>query len=152
MLNVDAAPRAYDYNKWELDFLIDHIVNIHHTYVQESIPLIVQYANRVEEVHGHHYIEVIEINKLFTEVASELASHMKKEEIILFPYIKKLLNLKKDGCYAAPPPFGTVNNPIKIVTNHIMRKLMSQTKTLTSTSQMNVVISQQVSLFEKAQN
>lgn len=46
----------------------------------------------------------------------------------------------------------TENEKIKIVTNHIMRKLMSQTKTLTSTSQMNVVISQQVSLFEKAQN
>lgn len=115
LLAVDAAPRAYNYNKWELDFLIDHIMNIHHTYVEESIPLIVQYANRVEEVHGHHYKEVIEINKLFTEVASELASHMKKEEIILFPYIKKLLNLKKDGGYVAPPPFGTVNNPIKML-------------------------------------
>lgn len=115
LLSVDAAPRAYDYNTWELDFLIDHIVNIHHTYVEESIPLIAQYANRVEEVHGHHYKEVIVINKLFTEVANELASHMKKEEIILFPYIKKLINLKKVGGYVAPPPFGTVNNPIKMM-------------------------------------
>ncbi|MBN4085349.1 iron-sulfur cluster repair di-iron protein [Flavobacteriaceae bacterium AH-315-B10] len=115
LLNVDSAPRAYEYNKWELDFLIDHIVNIHHTYVEESIPLIIQYANRVAQVHGHHYTEVIEINKLFTEVANELASHMKKEEIILFPYIKKLIRLNKDGGYVVPPPFGTVNNPIKML-------------------------------------
>ncbi len=115
LLSVDAAPRAYEYNKWELDFLIDHIVNIHHTYVEESIPLIIQYANRVSEVHGHHYTEVIEVNKLFIEVANELASHMKKEEIILFPYIKKLLNLIKEGGYVAPPPFGTVHNPIKMM-------------------------------------
>lgn len=115
LLAVDDAPRAYEYNKWELDFLIDHIVNIHHTYVEEAIPLIIQYANRVAEVHGHHYTEVIEINNLFTEVANELASHMKKEEIILFPYIKKLVNLKKEGGYVTRPPFGTVNNPIQMM-------------------------------------
>lgn len=115
LLAVDAAPKAYNYISWALDFLIDHIVNIHHTYVEESIPLIIQYANRVAEVHGHNYDEVIEINKLFTEVANELASHMKKEEIILFPYIKKLINLKKEGGYVVPPPFGTVNNPINMM-------------------------------------
>jgi len=115
LLNVDAAPRAYEYSKWELDFLIGHIVNIHHAYVEESIPLILQYANRVAEVHGHHYTEVIEIKKLFTKVANELVSHMKKEEIILFPYIKKLVHLKKEGGYVAPPPFGTVNNPINMM-------------------------------------
>ena len=97
LLKVDDAPRAYEYNKWELDFLIEHIIDIHHAYVEESIPLIIQYANRVAEVHGHHYIEVIEIKQLFTKVANELTSHMKKEEIILFPYIKKLISLKKEG-------------------------------------------------------
>ena len=115
LLNVDSAPKAYNYNNWAIDFLIDYIVNVHHTYVEESIPLILQYSNRVAEVHGHHYAEVIEINKLFTEVANELASHMKKEEIILFPYIKKLINLKKEGGYVVPPPFGTVNNPINMM-------------------------------------
>ena len=115
LLKVDDAPRAYEYNKWELDFLIEHIINIHHAYVEESIPLIIQYANRVAEVHGRHYTEVLEINKLFKEVANELASHMKKEEIILFPYIKKLLMLKKEGGYVSKPPFGTVNNPIQML-------------------------------------
>jgi len=115
LLKVDAAPRAYDYNKWDLDFLIDHIVNVHHAYVEESIPLILQYSNRVAEVHGHHYTEVLEINKLFKEIADELASHMKKEEIILFPFIKKLIKLKKEGENLSPPPFGTVNNPIHMM-------------------------------------
>ncbi len=115
LLAVDDAPKAYDYNSWKLDFLIDHIINIHHTYVEESIPLILQYSNRVAEVHGHHYSEVIEINKLFTEVANELASHMKKEEIILFPYIKKLLATKNEGEPLGTPPFGTVDNPIAMM-------------------------------------
>ena len=116
LLQVDDAPKAYDYNSWNLDFLIDHIINVHHTYVEESIPLILQYSNRVEEeVHGHHYSEVIKINKLFTEVANELSAHLKKEELILFPYIKKLLKLKNEETALPTPPFGTVNNPIQMM-------------------------------------
>ncbi|PHN99613.1 iron-sulfur cluster repair di-iron protein, partial [Rhodobacteraceae bacterium 4F10] len=65
-----------DYDKWELDFLMIYIENIHHTYVRESLPIISQYANKVAKVHGHHYIEVVEINQLFHEVANELLSHM----------------------------------------------------------------------------
>ncbi len=115
LLAVDDAPRAYNYNTWELDFLMDHIVNVHHSYVEESIPLILQYSNRVAEVHGHHYSEVLEINTLFNEVANELTSHMKKEEIILFPYIKKLVILKNENGSVTLPPFGSVNNPIQMM-------------------------------------
>lgn len=115
LLQVDDAPKAYNYNSWKLDFLIDHIINVHHAYVEESIPLILQYSNKVAKVHGHHYTEVIEINKLFTEVANELAAHLKKEEIILFPYIKKLLKYKNEDLELTKPPFETVNNPIKMM-------------------------------------
>lgn len=111
---VDAAQKAYDYKSWELGFLIDHIINVHHAYVEESIPLILQYSNRVAKVHGHHYVEVIEINKLFVEVANELIAHLQKEEKILFPYVKKMVALKT-GEKVEIPHFGTVNNPIAMM-------------------------------------
>ena len=99
----------------DLGFLIDHIVNVHHTYVSESIPLISQYANKVAKVHGHHYTDLHEINKLFHEVAEELLTHMQKEERILFPFIKQLVKAKKEGIIPVPPPFGTVSNPIQMM-------------------------------------
>lgn len=102
--------RAHDYDNWELGFLIDHIVNIHHKYVTESIPLILQYSNRVAKVHGHHYTEVVKINELFQQVADELTAHMKKEELVLFPYIKGLV-----AGDTSQPPFRTVNNPIRMM-------------------------------------
>ena len=115
LLEVDKVPKAYDYNSWHLDCLIDHIVNIHHSYVKESIPLLLQYSNRVAHVHGHHYAEVVQINTLFTEVANELGAHLEKEELILFPYIKKLLQFEKEGAKPTIPPFSTVNNPFKMM-------------------------------------
>ncbi|QTE23184.1 iron-sulfur cluster repair di-iron protein [Polaribacter cellanae] len=106
---------AYNYDSWKLDFLIDHIENIHHSYVQESTQIILQYAAKVAKVHGHHYTEVVEINSLFNTVAKELASHMKKEELILFPFIKKLVKADSEREKVTIPHFGTVNNPIKMM-------------------------------------
>jgi regulator of cell morphogenesis and NO signaling len=111
----DSTSKTYNYDSWKLDFLADHIVNIHHAYVAESMPLLLQYAERVAKVHGHYYTEVVEINRLFNIVAQELAAHMKKEELILFPFIKKLVKADKEAVKATIPHFGSINNPIKMM-------------------------------------
>lgn len=116
LLNVDnTTSRATNYNSWELDFLTDHIINVHHTYVEENIPLLLQYSARVAKVHGHHYTELLEIEELFKEVAGELSAHMKKEELILFPFIKKMVKTKKERTELPPAHFGSVDNPIKMM-------------------------------------
>lgn len=116
LLNVENnTTRANNYKSWELDFLTDHIINVHHGYVAENVPLLLQYAARVAKVHGHHYTELLEIQQLFTEVAQELSAHMKKEELILFPFIKKLVSAKKEGEELPKAHFGTVDNPIKMM-------------------------------------
>ena len=107
--------RQHNYDSWSLDFLIDHIINIHHSYVLESIPVILQYAAKVAKVHGHHYSQVIWINELFIEVANELSSHMQKEENVLFPYVKQLVEAKSQGTDLSPIHFGTVKNPITMM-------------------------------------
>lgn len=116
LLNVEnTTSRANNYNSWELDFLTDHIINVHHKYVEENIPLIIQYAARVVQVHGDHYPELKEIKQLFSHVATELGGHMKKEELVLFPFIKKMVKAKRAGEYLPEPHFGTVDNPIKMM-------------------------------------
>lgn len=116
LLGVDKEiSRANNYNSWELDFLTDHIINVHHTYVEENIPLLLQYSNRVAQVHGHHYKELLEIKELVEQVAGELSAHMKKEELILFPFIKKMVTAKKEGSELPEAHFGTVDNPIKMM-------------------------------------
>ncbi len=113
---VDETPnRSHDYNSWELGFLIDHIVNVHHSYVEQSLPIISQYAEKVATVHGSHHDEVVEINLLFQEAAGDLAAHLKKEELVLFPFIKQLIKADKEGTELKAAHFGTVNNPINMM-------------------------------------
>ncbi len=114
--NVNSeVDRSHDFNNWELDFLADYIVHTHHKYVNESIPLIIQYSDKVANVHGHYYTETVEINKLFHAVANELNTHMHKEEMILFPFIKQIAAAKRNGEPIPQPPFGTVQNPIRMM-------------------------------------
>ncbi|MGB0896636.1 MAG: iron-sulfur cluster repair di-iron protein [Flavobacteriaceae bacterium] len=127
-----------DFDNWELDVLIDHIVNTHHSYVSESVQILSQYANKVAKVHGHHYDFLIEVNTLFHDVANELVSHMQKEEQILFPYIKKIVNAKRHQEANTPPPFGTVSNPITMMEHEhesageVLRKIATLTDNYTT--------------------
>jgi regulator of cell morphogenesis and NO signaling len=104
-----------NFDSWDLDFLADYIVNTHHNYVTEANNLITQYSNKVAKVHGSHNPEVIEINELFMTVADELNLHMHKEEMILFPFIRKLANAKKLKKNIDPPHFGSIKNPINMM-------------------------------------
>ncbi|WP_256009688.1 iron-sulfur cluster repair di-iron protein [Desertivirga xinjiangensis] len=103
------------FDKWELDFLSDYIVNTHHNYVRESIPFLSELANKVARVHGDRHGELVEVARIFNRVASDLSLHLMKEENILFPFIKQLTQAAKNGTAIVRAPFGTVNNPTQMM-------------------------------------
>lgn len=106
---------SQNFNKWELDFLIDYIVHTHHSYVLEAIELLDAYSAKVAKVHGENHPPVLEIEQLYNQVKMELLQHMQKEERILFPFIKQLVNAKRGNCPVINSHFGTVQNPINMM-------------------------------------
>ena len=104
-----------DFAAWSPDLLCDYIEKTHHRYVAEAIPLLDQYLDKVSRVHGERHPELNEVYWLFREVASELIQHMKKEEMILFPYVRNLVSQKMAGGSYTPPPFGSIHNPIRVM-------------------------------------
>lgn len=104
-----------DFNSWPLDLLADYIEKTHHRYVEEKTTIIMQFLNKLCSVHGGNHPELFKINTLFSECAGELAQHMKKEELILFPFVKKMVNTKETEEPLAQPAFGTVSNPIAMM-------------------------------------
>ncbi len=115
---ADRAPvatRALPYNEWDPGFLADYIVNTHHTYVRKILPDLGTYAHKVASVHGDHHPELIEINSLVEAISDELFGHLPKEENILFPFIKQLVQAKNSGQLLERPHFGTVENPVRMM-------------------------------------
>ncbi len=102
-------------NDWQLDFLVDYIVNNHHQYVRRMIPVISLHTDKVASVHGNHHPETLQIADLFLAVRDELEGHMMKEERILFPQIKQMVLNQKENSQFFPPPFGTIKNPIRMM-------------------------------------
>lgn len=106
---------ATDYLSWPPDFLIDYIEKKHHRYVEEKTPVLLQYLNKLCKVHGDRHPELHSIEELFSLSAGDLAAHMKKEELILFPFIRKMFRSKNSGQPLGYSAFGTVENPVGIM-------------------------------------
>jgi len=106
---------SIDYKSWPLDLLATYIEKTHHKYVESKLPVLKQYLAKLYKVHGERHPELLEINELFVAVANELAQHMKKEELILFPRIKKMVQHQENKTPLEPAHFGTVQNPISMM-------------------------------------
>lgn len=104
-----------DFKSWELDLLIDYIEKKHHRYVEEKTPVLLAFLDKLTKVHGTKHPELFEINNLFYQGAGELAQHMKKEELILFPFIKNMVSANKKNTTLEMPGFGSVENPIAMM-------------------------------------
>lgn len=78
-----------NYLNWSADFLIEYILNNHHTFVRKMIPEISFYADKVAGVHGERNPNLIQIRDHFETLGAELITHLEFEEENLFPKIKE---------------------------------------------------------------
>ena len=101
-----------DWNTAPLAHLIAHIKNQHHEYVKGEVTRLAPLFQQVCEVHGSQHPELFELQRDFCALTQELAMHMKKEEMVLFPYIERMEEAVIDREPVLPAPFGTVRNPM----------------------------------------
>lgn len=104
-----------DFKTWPLDLLADYIEKKHHRYVEARTEEIRPFLDKVCRVHGERHPELLEINRHFTDSTRELASHMKKEELILFPAVRQMVNAQREKAPAPRLAFGSVGNPIQMM-------------------------------------
>ena len=106
---------ATDYRSWPLDLLADYIEKRHHRYVEAKILEIKPYLDKICRVHGDRHPELHEIQEEFNAAAGELAAHMKKEEFILFPFVRKMEKARQEGLKVSSSQFGTVQEPVQMM-------------------------------------
>lgn len=96
------------------DQLADYIEKRHHSYVKEKIPFIKQKLQKLCDVHGGNHPELFKISELFEEGAGNLSMHLMKEELVLFPMIRKLTKAQ-NGEAVDLKQFGDVQSPITVM-------------------------------------
>ncbi len=109
-VSINNSSPNLNFKDWKLDFLIDYIINNHHTYIKDNVGIINEFAKKVAKVHGDHNPENIEIANLFATLSNELLAHMNKEEMILFPAIKEMFQNGNKSFQ-----FGSIDNPVRMM-------------------------------------
>lgn len=76
--------------------LAAHIVETHHRYLHEELPLLDALADKVLSVHRGRHPELRQVRRLVGAIRSELEPHLVKEEVVLFPAIGSLAAGERD--------------------------------------------------------
>ena len=100
--NIENIPGTlvHKFNEWDPGFLSDYIKNVHHSFVRKSLPDLMLYTKKIATVHSQNHPELYEVADLFSQINNELLQHLNKEEEVLFPAIKELLNSGSENARA----------------------------------------------------
>lgn len=112
---LDSRSKDLRFSQMKPGELINHILEKHHRYVEETLPSLTLYLEKIEKVHGDRHPELAKINQLFSAAAAALTVHMRKEELILFPFIQSMEKAKTEGVDLPKPHFGHIDNPISMM-------------------------------------
>jgi len=110
-----AQDAARDFAAGPLADLIRHILDTHHVYTREESARIHALLEKVCGKHGANHPELGDVRALFLKLDADLQPHLLKEEQILFPYILRLEAARAAGGGRPFAPFGTVNNPVRMM-------------------------------------
>jgi regulator of cell morphogenesis and NO signaling len=113
---ITPEPAGIDWTKAPLRQLIAHIVTTHHDYVIAELPRLAVFAEKLARKHGETQPHLPALKNVLAELSNELIQHLGKEEQVLFPYIAKLEAAEASGNAQPHECFGTVANPIAMMT------------------------------------
>jgi len=85
-----ADPDSQHIENMPLDELCGYIEKTHHSYIYQTVPFLQVKLQKLCDVHGANHPELFEIKLLFDGASDALTEHLKMEESIVFPAIRKM--------------------------------------------------------------
>lgn len=106
-----------DWKERPVSELIRHILEKHHVYTRVQTSRLKALSQKVRDVHGAHYPELVRVAEIVQEMAGELEGHMAKEEEQVFPFLTacERVGWSRTG---VTDPFGggpTDTHPLKVL-------------------------------------
>jgi regulator of cell morphogenesis and NO signaling len=88
--DAEQATSEPDWTAAPLTHLCDHIVHTHHEFLRRELPRVGRLLTKVTGVHGDRHPELFRVEALYGPFARDMDHHMAKEEMVLFPLIKRM--------------------------------------------------------------
>ncbi len=77
--------------KWDsLEELIEHVESTHHDHLRGELPSLSELVAKVRVVHADDHPELAAVHRTFNDLADEMLTHIREEEVNAFPIIVKV--------------------------------------------------------------
>lgn len=114
-LRQQAGGMVLEFDKWDIDFLADYILNIHHRYLDKALPDTNHNVLHFLTLQEKEFPYLKELEKVLQTMMKEIPPHMRKEEEIIFPYIKQVYHAWRHRESYASLLIRTLRKPVEDV-------------------------------------
>lgn len=83
-------PASIQFEKWSVDFITGYIVNVHHSYLSDTLPTLDDSLSHFVNEHSKKYPTLDKLQIQYTRLQKELFSHIRQEEDVVFPYMRQI--------------------------------------------------------------
>jgi len=146
-------PSSLKFDEWNIDFLTDYIINVHHQYLKKALPEARDYLANLVSEEQNDISGLADLFKIFTELSNDMFPHLQQEETIIFPYIKQISHAYYNKESYAGLLVRTLRKPVENVMQHehesvnrFLRQMRKYTDYYTVPGQAS--ISQQVTFLK----
>lgn len=95
-LEADLRPAFPDCINWPLDLLTDYVEKVHHPFLYKEFPRLKEEMQGLAEHAKEGEEDWQELMEIFGLFSGEVSMHMRKEEMLVFPRIRKLCSPKPE--------------------------------------------------------
>ena len=81
---------SIDFNNWNINFLVDYLINVHHAYLTNNFHNIITTVQSFVNAHSNKQPQLKYIIDALIELRDCVIPHLEKEESVIFPYIKQI--------------------------------------------------------------
>ena len=86
-------PAGLPYFDWNIDFLIDYIVNIHHYQLRQCLPELSSSLKEFSDAHKKQYPNFQLVFSYFEKLLEDIMPHLQHEEEVIFPYLRQVAHV-----------------------------------------------------------
>jgi len=113
-----SLPSSLRFEEWDIDFLTDYIINVHHEYLKDALPGARDQLERFVDGHRDKFSYLPDLQKCFVELSNETFPHLQQEESIIFPYIRQISHAYHNKEPYASLLVRTLRKPVENIMNH----------------------------------
>lgn len=122
------------FDEWDIDFLTNYIVNVHHEYLRKALPEAKDYLVNFMEGHQKKFPYLTDLLKVFNDLFKDMFPHLLQEESIIFPYIRQIAHAYYSKESYAGLLVRTLRKPVENVMHHeheTMNNILQQMRVIT---------------------